>query len=296
MKKTFFALVCCMLLLSSCVHQSPFSKKDEYYFQAMGTEAEIVVTIDMEKAKPLYDETVEANSFLEEITSRAERVSLAFTPEEEQQTAPIYGAIEGNFPKTLINSALMWSPDYERFEALGQHYYKSREGEISLAMPKNGIILFSTGNWWEAYDKTMKNRVINIAGPTADRMASATMGMYIASPKIMLDIGFEIPLTTLVQVDEVLMLIEEKDEAMVLQMQVVMKHEAFANSMTVLAKSQYIANLRREGIAFSLADLANLFTSDGVLFKVTDMPLSDEQLSGITEIFTQVLSMTGEGQ
>ena len=49
-----------LVLLTGCVHNSPFTDSGEYFFQAMGKDGEIVVTADTERLKESMPAVLEA--------------------------------------------------------------------------------------------------------------------------------------------------------------------------------------------------------------------------------------------
>ena len=69
MRKSLIILLLSVLVLSGCVHHSPYTS--EYYFQAMGDEGELVVTLDAESIK---DSSLDVESNV--ILDRSERISV----------------------------------------------------------------------------------------------------------------------------------------------------------------------------------------------------------------------------
>jgi hypothetical protein len=163
---------------------------------------------------------------------------------------------------------------------------------LDVAVPKNGILLFSQGDYMRAYDSTYANRMTKIPNDLAKRMASSLFGFYVTSPQAMLDIGLEIPLTVLRQMDTMLLMIEEHSQGhMVLQGSITMNTTRLANSLSILMKTSYISDKRRTNTP--LGDLTNLFILKDSTLLINDMALSDEQLSSFTKMFGSLLSATG---
>ncbi|HBO36905.1 MAG TPA: hypothetical protein DD633_10235, partial [Sphaerochaeta sp.] len=109
------AFVLAVVVLSSCATVS--QKGRPYYdFQAMGEENVIVVTIDASKEQELVQA---AFSDLEEFARRSRRVSLALKPTSdayplEADAISAYGVVEGDYPKFLINTGMMYAKELER--------------------------------------------------------------------------------------------------------------------------------------------------------------------------------------
>ncbi len=294
-----------MLFLSSCVHRTPF--REEYYFQAMGDPAELVVTMDFSKSDRLYADALRQSTqgestLLGNLIPRIDRVSMAFyepagTIRENSAAVDLgsysfYGGIEGNIPRFITNTALLWTPGWQKIENDRTRYYRNEAMNLDVAVPKNGILLFSQGDYMRAYDNTYANRVTKIPYDLAKRMAASLFGFYVTSPQAMLDIGLDIPLTVLKQMNTMLLMIEEKaDGLMVLQGSITMNTTRLANSLSILMKTSYISDKRRTNTP--LGDLTNLFILKESTLLINDMALSDEQLSSFTKMFGSLLSATG---
>ena len=82
MTRRLLPILILMLVLTSCMHQSPF--RSEYYFQAMGREGDIVITVN--------DCSLLSGFLPDEIIGRAERISAVVNVD-----GGIYGGAEGDF-------------------------------------------------------------------------------------------------------------------------------------------------------------------------------------------------------
>ncbi|MHC1693290.1 MAG: hypothetical protein AB9828_09730 [Sphaerochaetaceae bacterium] len=300
-----------ILFLTGCVHHTPFV--EEAYFQAMGDPAELVVTMDVDKSKRLYGEALTAlpqqtAALVEGLLERAQRISVAFyEPEsstsevssslQDKTTANLgsyayYGGIEGNFSKFVINTALLWSPGWEKVENETTHYYRNGTLGLDVAVARNGILLFSKGDYMKAYETTYAKRVGKIPADMAKRMSSSMFGFYVASPKAMIDIGMEIPRTVLAQVRTMLLVIDENaDGKIVLQGSIGMNTPKLANSLSILLKSAYIGEKRRARLP--LGDMKNLFVLQEETVLINDMELTEKQLESFTTMFGSLMKTTG---
>jgi len=294
------------MVATGCVHRTPFT--DEYYFQAMGDPTELVVTLDLSKSDILYGAAVENASsgnklgILGTLLDRVDRVSMAFYEpvgivRDENSVVDLssyafYGGIEGNIPRFITNTALLWTPGWEKVENERTRYYRNPAMNLEVASPKNGLLLFSQGDYMKAYDTTYANRETKIPSALARRMASSLFGFYVTSPKAMIDIGLEIPTTVLMQMKTLLLMIEQNPAGkVVLQGSISMNTTRLANSLSILLKTAYIADKRRSKTP--IGDLTDLFVLKDDTLLINNMDLSQEQLDSFTKMFGSLLSATG---
>ncbi len=309
LQDSMFFVGFCMLLCTGCVHRSPFVTLEETYFQAMGDPAEFVLTVDMEKAQPFYaDATGSLQGVAADMLEKADRVSVALhrqEPETEEaalqlpypadlSSFDLYGGIEGDYSKFIINTALMYAKDFTTLYEGDVKYFKSKDGGFSLGMPKNGLILFSSDDWSSVYQKTWANRQLRIPVDMAARMEGSMMGIYVASPRTMISLGFDIPLTVILQMEEALFLVSyDENDKPVLDASLRMKSAKLANSLSMLLRSQYVAQLRRDGTPFNMSELKDLFITNEDSFIINSMPLTTSQLESITVSFNSLLQNVG---
>ena len=170
-KRILLYCVIVLLILTSCTHTHEF--KDGYYFQAMGEDSEIVVTVDTQKAREVRPTLLGVNdSLLSSILDKSSRISVSLSKDEYKEDDPypayiasmnISGAIEGDYSKFIINTGLGFSKDFSKVKEDGVKYYTNSENTIELGSPTSGVILFSNDSYKELYDTTIKNRVIKIS-------------------------------------------------------------------------------------------------------------------------------------
>lgn len=103
--------ICIMMFMSSCATRSPL--KDKMFLQTYGMDGQFVITVDASKLD-LSEYVDTADSSVSYITNRMSRLSIVLFDKTEQyleypadlSTYDYDGAIEGNYSKTLINTAL----------------------------------------------------------------------------------------------------------------------------------------------------------------------------------------------
>ncbi len=281
------------LTLSSCVHKIP---KGEHFFQAMGEVGEVVVTVDTTNLERLPLK-VEEGTFTQ-LLSRVNRLSVALydpleaevDPEEELDISgyAYYGAVEGNIPAFLTNSALLWDSDWQKVEEGRLRYYHNDYLGLDVYAVERGLLLFASENYSDAYHKSYAQRKVKIEHSLAQRMATSLFGIYLASPKALIEVGLEIPKTVIPHIASVTFVVEEgREENYALGGIIVMQSERLANSLSILVKSSYISDKRRK--KEPLGDLTNLFILEGDAFYINGLPLNDEQLVSFQALFNKLL-------
>lgn len=281
------------LSLSSCVHKIP---KGEHFFQAMGEVGEVVVTVDTTSLERLPIK-VEEGSF-SNLLSRVNRLSVALYDPLEREIDPeepldlsgyaYYGALEGNIPAFLTNSALLWDKEWQQVEEGQIRYYHNDYLGLDVYAVKRGLLLFASENYSNAYQKSYSQRKVKIEHSLAERMATSLFGLYIASPKAMLEVGLELPKTVIPHIASITFVIEENGvEGYSLGGIITMQSERLANSLSILVKSSYISDKRRK--KEPLGDLTNLFILEGDALYINGLPLSDEQLVNFQALFNNLL-------
>lgn len=254
-KRILLYCVSVLLILTSCTHTHEF--KDGYYFQAMGEDSEIIVTVDTQKAREVRPTLLGVNdSLLSSILDKSSRISVSLSKDEYIEDDPypadiasmnISGAIEGDYSKFIINTGLGFSKDFSKVKEDGVKYYTNSENSIELGSPTSGVILFSNDSYKELYDTTIKNRVIKISDEKAALIGESVMGLYVRSPQTMIALGFEIPLSVIVQMSDAVIYVVEKDSVFYLYADITMKSSSLAKTLNTLLRNQVVAEIKRQG-------------------------------------------------
>ena len=288
-----FLTLLLLLLLSSCVTRRPIG--DEQYFQGLGLDGEFVITINAE----LLDVDQYINSddaAISYITDRMTRLSIALYDSkgtagpvtEDFSEFDYYGAIEGSFSKTLVNSALSLSSLFNgsKDKDTKLKFFVDSQSGLEAAIPANGIILFSSTDVVENYRRTYtEGRPSHISDADAARLAASQVGVYVSNPKTMIELGFEINEAALANIDSILMVMDDDRISADFRM----KSENLADSFSILIKANYVGNLRRDGIKVNVAELKEMFTQELNTVIVNGMPLSQEQKDSIIQVITSLL-------
>lgn len=287
MRRELAVIALLSVILSSCVHHSPFVK--EYYFQAMGDDGELVMTMD---ATSLKDSTlsIPENAILD----RSDRISVAMSPEESTlyplplSEWTIYGAAEGNFGTILVPAAISHIDGFEVMRSDGSRYYSN--GYVSVGVPETGILLFSTGDYLEAKRKTLDERSILIPFEMADAMADNLFSIYVSKPETMIDLGFEIPYAVLSGMEYALITIDEKSGDFFLSATVAFSSERNAQTFTTIMRNMVVQKIRREGGKLDFKALSNLIVQNGSLSLINGMEITESEVDSYLE---RALSLSG---
>ena len=290
-----FLTLLLMLLLSSCVTKRPI--RDEQYFQGLGLDGEFVITINAQLLD--VDQYIQSDdTAVNYITERMTRLSIALYDSkgtagpvtEDFSEFDYYGAIEGDFSKTLVNSALSVSSAItsSKDKKTKLRFFVDERSGLEAAVPANGIILFSTTDVVDNYNQTYtEGRPKNISDEDAAKLAASQVGVYVSNPRTMIDLGFEINETALSNIDSILMVMD--DDTISAEFRI--KSEELADSFSILIKAGYIANLRRDGKKVNVSELKEMFTQELSTVNVNGMPLTEEQKESILQVVTSILEV-----
>lgn len=284
-----------MLLLASCVTKNPIG--DQEYFQGLGLDGDFVITVNADLLD-VSEYVKSGDQAVTYITERMSRLSLALV-DRRTDIPPVtteftefdyYGAIEGDFSKKLINGALSLSSVFSSAKDKGTKlkFFVDNESGLEMAVPANGIILFSNTDVVDNYNKTYtEGRTTYISDEDAMKLASSQIGIYVANPRTMIDLGFEITEQALENIESILLVMD--DDVISVDFRIV--SEELASSFSVLIKGSYVGNLRREGVKVNVSELKEMFTQELSTVRVNGMALSEEQKAAINEVVFSLLEI-----
>ena len=288
-----FLTLLLMLLLSSCVTKRPIG--DEQYFQGLGLDGEFVITINAQLLD--VDQYIQSDdTAVNYITERMTRLSIALYDSkgtagpvtEDFSEFDYYGAVEGDFSKTLVNSALSVSSAFtsSKDKKTKLRFFVDTRSGLEAAIPANGIILFSTTDVVDNYSQTYtEGRPKHISDEDSAKLAASQVGVYVSNPKTMIDLGFDINETALSNIDSILMVMDDDT----ISAEFRLKSEELADSFSILIKAGYIGNLRREGKKVNVSELKEMFTQELSSVNVNGMALTEEQKDSILQVVTSIL-------
>ncbi|MGH0053074.1 MAG: lipoprotein [Sphaerochaetaceae bacterium] len=281
-----------VVLLSSCATMARKEALPYYDFQGMADSGVIVVTVDAQKEHELIDGVF---SGMQEFGDRAERISLSLSPKEngyplEADALEAYGVIEGDYPKWLVNTAMMYAKEFTRHYAADEiTYFQQKDGTLSIYSPNNDKVLFTTTEYPEAYTRYKAERQL-IDLVTASDMASSSIAVYASEPETFFDLGLDLPDTVITQAKVMLLLINQKaDGGYSLDAYITMDTPKLATTLSQMVRTGYLARLKRERIPFKIAELMQMFLIEDDLVTIRHMDLDDEQMNNLKQSLSGML-------
>lgn len=282
--------VCIVLFLSSC---ASLAKRElpYFHFQGMAESGSIVATIDA-AAEPAL--VASAFGDLTEFANRAQRVSLSLKPTNdlyplEQDALAAYGVVEGDYPRFLLNTGMMYAKELsQKGNSDGLSWFSQKSGPLSLYTPKNDELLFTNGSYEGAY-ASYKARQRFITDEMALQMANASIALYAYEPDTFFDLGLNLPQSVFQQAREVLLLINQEEGLYTVDAFIQMESVKLATTLSQMVRSGYLARLKKDKIPFKIAELKLMFLLDDDLVSLVEMPLSEEQMLMLKQSLTGVL-------
>lgn len=231
MKKHKFlpVAVILLILLVSCGTSNPFGEKNPFVYSIEQEGSYVFTTTDKNTV----------NSFADFGPLEYKRVSGFYNPD----SGLFCGAVEGSFSKAAVNTAMSVSKQFEKVKEGKFTFYRLKEGGLQLYAPANGIILFSNGSVSDLYAQSFVNKTENSHAELATRILSASTGVYVYSPTVLPDLGFDISAEAAERFDYIVILSDsEKYNA-----EFSMKTDKFADSFLTLIRTAYTTALREKG-------------------------------------------------
>lgn len=253
--KKLLLLAVAALMLVSCTVQSPFTASEEY-FQALGEEGTIVVTAEVERVKDGPFSSLLA-SVDDSILSRSQRLSLSL--EWTGSGWLMSGAAEGNFPRSLVNTALNWSRDFQKDEEV----YRAKDGSMEATVPRNGLLLFSQTDVLALKERTWANRVIRIDSSTARTMAAADAAVYSVKPVSIPPLFIELPQSVVDKTEAFLLLLDGADGSAYISGWMKMDSQQSAKTLLTLFRNELVKAVRSRGEKLDTKLLSTYFQAAG---------------------------------
>ncbi len=282
-----------LVLAVSCKHTSPL--EGQYYFQALGKEANIVATADVQKLNEAYPGAIETGVGF--IDNNAERVSVALYKDEYNETdaypatmedLKFYGGIEGKFSASLGNTGLSLSKQFSKVKEGKLKYYTNEAQSLSLAFPESNLLLFTSDSYAKAYDETYQNRQLYIGDVDAERMGNAVVSCYVREPQTMIDLGFDLPLATLLQMEKALVSVNEDKGQYFLNGQLEMKSEKLAKTMMTILRNMEIQKAKRNGERPNYSLIAEYYVQSGEFIELAPQLLDSTQLKDVVNKISNI--------
>lgn len=291
MKRALLSVsVAVLLLLTGCVHKTPFTT--EYFYQALGESGEVVMTADMERIRngelgELVGEDVTASAMVKKAT----RVSVSLESEDtgNGKVTVTSGAVEGDISRFMVNTGLMFSSSFSKEKDGDAEWYSAKDGNFSLYVPQSGVLLFTDGDYPSFFRRSYTEREMLIDDETAARMASSAFSLYVFEPESLEEIGFELPDTVTSEILQTCLLFDEKDGVIKLSGYINTTSEGTARALNTLFRNQIIQEKRRGGEKLDVSSLSGIFITSGTSVIITDYALSGEMKENAKALISERL-------
>lgn len=159
------------------------------------------------------------------------------------------------------------------------------ESGLQVAIPTNGIILFSSNDVEATYEKTFKTSDKLISDQQAQKLATCEIGIFVSNPKTLINLGLDIAKSSLENIEYILIMLENET----LSVDFKLKSEALAKSFSIIVKGSYVGQLRREGATINFEQLREQFVQEFDMVSVNNLGLTEEQKETIKSVVTQLL-------
>lgn len=266
MKKGLLFSLLILFLLSSCVHHSPFV--DEYFYQALGNDGEVVITADVGRMREDESGVLSEEEKENRIIKKAERISLSLLD------GTLSGAVEGDISKFTTNTALAFSSSYEKEEDKENSLRWYNGGGMNIYSPQNGILLFTDGSYSDYYERTIENRVKKIDDETAGRMGDSLFSFYAFRPESLEYIGFDLPETVRKEITYTCLLFDSAGGSLLLSGFIKTTSSSAARALSTLMRNQIIQEKRRSGESVDYKALSKCFTLNDCSLDIEGYTLS----------------------
>lgn len=263
--KKILLLSAIVLMLVSCASVNPFTEDNPFVGAIAEDGKYIFTTTDHEEILSLPLEI--------------ERVSGSFDP----QTEVLFGAIEGKFSKTIVTAGLNASGQFTKIKGSSTTYWVHKESKIELTVPASGIILFSTENVQQIYDRYFVEKKTGKLEPQIiSDLYSNVSGMYVKNPKQLPEMDMDLSGFAVERFDFVILVADQEKYST----SFTLTSEEYANSFFTVLKASYVTMLRQNGQKPDTEYLKLIITQEGNTVNLLDQKMDKNY---ILRIFNGVL-------
>lgn len=241
------------LLVSGCAHTSPFI--EEPYLASLGGPGEYVVTMNTQQAAPLLDslQLGAASPGSEKLLERVSRISFSAVVPELQEDGTysdiepsLYGGIEGDLPMGLLNLLLTFFGGWSEGEYDSISYWTAEEGDVAVAVPENGIILFSTADIARPVDQSYRRQKDPIPEDIARKLEAGIIGLYVEKPRNLFHL-FEdlIPFSLLQSIERIWLTVDSVGDTYELHGEIDTSMKSATTVISLTLKKKYLERIRK---------------------------------------------------
>lgn len=248
-----FLVILIIFMVTGCVHKTPF--QEEPYFSALGREGEFVITVNLEKSSVLTDQLLVLlpdDAALDYLTSITDRLSVsAILPVIQQDGSydnneiEFYGSIEGDLSMPILQTVLCISSEWEKVIKNTYSYWVNTNTGLQIAVPENGIAIFSQTGLDEVYQKTYVQRDIFVPLEIAERINNGLVGLYVEKPRYLFSLLENvIPYTLLISIESIWLTIDLNDDEYSLYGVIETSQKPATTVISITLKKKYLEKIR----------------------------------------------------
>ena len=265
MRKALLPVFCVVLcfILASCATQNPFGEKNPYVYVIGQKGSYVFSTTDKEVAQ----------SFAELDPLEYKRVTGCFDP----LTGRMYGAIEGDFKRGIVNTGLSLSGQFEKVREKDFSYWKHKDSGIELFVPANGIILFATSGIADVRQSTFLNPVPTERADLASVIVSVDTGVYVNEPVEIPDVGLDLDSAAAEKFDYIMLLANGNRY----DLDFGLKTEDYASTFLTLLRAAYVTALREAGEKVDVKALKDIVYGSGKTVYLKEQVLDNKIITSI---------------
>ena len=253
-KYIFFLLILITILVTGCAHRTPF--QEEPYFSALGREGEFVITVNLKDSEDLTDQLLVLlpdDTNIDYLTSVINRFSIsailpAYQENGTYDTSGIgyYGALEGDISMPLFQTVLCIGTEWEKVVTDSFSYWENTVNGLQIAIPENGIAIFSQYGMDEIYPKTYVQRDIFVPSEIANRINNGLIGIYVEKPRYLFSLlEGVIPYTLLVSIKSIWITVDFDNDDYSLYGVIETTQKSATTVISLTLKKQYLEKIRK---------------------------------------------------
>lgn len=214
----------------------------------------------------------------DEISARIDRLSFELAPSSSDYPLPlsewdITGTANGLVSSTEVGTLLIWDPGFTRSSG-SMKYYTNKSIGMSAGVPMDGIVLFTSGEYQEAYSSLFEKKERFIPEEKLMMMKNALASLYLSSPKTLPPLGFDIPRETVDKIASIFLVADDGDGCFLISGEIEMINEDSARTLCTLFRNLLVQAIRKSGERLDVKALSGIFTYDGSVLRISDYKLS----------------------
>lgn len=244
--------------------------------QSIAKDGDTILVIDANSEKSLVSSLIG-----DTISDKAERITVGITPKSNEyplKDFDINAVLEGKFPSFLTKVALSGS-GAEMAREDGYPYYIVDGNQVGVL--KTNMLGYST-NSYAALAEAIDAKGVFVSKEDVLNLYNSDIGFFALKPQTIFDLGLGLTQPMVQHMDSILIVVNTDGEN-ILDATFDLDSEDSASTLNKLVKLGYVGQLKKAGEKLDYSVLKIMFTTEGEIVNITGMPLSDEQMAGLTE-------------